>query len=182
MNGPGARTQRPFPEQNECCATCIIYDLILALVRNYSGGGERGQRPSLSALLLIRFCLLCSFRLHAAGDGQIVSRKQPRARISEADFRHHWRKHPHHNRTGYVPAWTFHRHQCIYGQAAANTFEDLSHSRRGRLITAIKAAFALLTCSRYCCPSSAVSKGRQKAARHLAQSGQKQWDQHPDDN
>lgn len=113
VNGPGARTQRPFPEQNVCCATCIIYGLILALVRNYSGGGERGQRPSLSALLLICFCLLCSFRLHTAGDGQIVSRKQPRARISEADFRHHWRKHPHHNRTGYVPAWTFHRHQCI---------------------------------------------------------------------
>lgn len=60
--------------------------------------------------------------------------------------------------------------------------KGLSHSRRGRLITAIKAAFALLTCSRYRCLSSAVSKGRQKAARHLAQSGQKQWDQHPDDN
>lgn len=106
-SGPGARTQRPFPEQNECCATCIIYELILALVRNYSGGG---LRPGLAALLLICFCLLCSFRLHPAGDGPIVSRKQPRARISEADLRHHWREHPHHNRTGYVPAWTF---QCI---------------------------------------------------------------------
>lgn len=106
VNGAGVRTQRPFPEQNERCATCIIYELILALVRKCGG-----QRPSLSALLLICFCLLCSFRLHTAGDGQIVSRKQPRARISEADLRHHWRQHPHHNRTGYVPAGTFDRFQ-----------------------------------------------------------------------
>lgn len=53
---------------------------------------------------------------------------------------------------------------------------------RRRLIAAELSQSVLLTCSRYCCWSSTVSKGRQKAARDLAQSGQKQWDQHPDDN
>lgn len=54
-----------FLEQNDSFVTCIIYEPILA----------QRRRASLLALLLMWFFFLCvcPFRLHASGDGQIVS-------------------------------------------------------------------------------------------------------------
>lgn len=101
------RRKRLSRKKNDDDVTCIIYEPILALVRSSSRIQQFlqqwGAKGSPSALLLMCFPFLCPFRLYSTRDGPIISGKQPRAWISEADLCHHWSKHPHHHGAWYVP-------------------------------------------------------------------------------